>query len=271
MFNSDRLPCVWDNSGNPENLMFDGDGNLVAIDNMITGFDPDQNKATRANFDKFAGNVERLLHDIALDKPNEPHPLLTKIRRLFSHGRPDGGPPDVGAENFLPPSHYDIGEDGVLEMQAGLLEALPLFLELTQERLGALHEEVLAECGGALAAEQAKPARMRESFGAERVNLDFLNQVCAIFRSYAELQSSDPAVAAVARQRIGACAQHHFEHLQVVHYGTFHQKKRRHLRPGDQGGLAVGRREAAADGAAQMHLHAHRFRNRRRRHKAGGQ
>jgi hypothetical protein len=33
--NFDRLPCIWDNRGNPGNIMFTGDGHPNSIDNMV--------------------------------------------------------------------------------------------------------------------------------------------------------------------------------------------------------------------------------------------
>ena len=39
--NSDRLPTIFDNGGNTENIMFDHEGNPVAIDSMVSCFDPE--------------------------------------------------------------------------------------------------------------------------------------------------------------------------------------------------------------------------------------
>ena len=64
-----RLPCVWDNKGNMENLMFDDNADPVAIDSMISCFDPKGSGACQ--LETFAQQAEQANS-----------PLRTHIRAL---------------------------------------------------------------------------------------------------------------------------------------------------------------------------------------------
>eukprot|EP00051_Salpingoeca_urceolata_P016943 m.228034 g.228034 ORF g.228034 m.228034 type:complete len:575 (+) comp18824_c0_seq2:214-1938(+) len=163
--NYDRLPCLWDNEGNAGNLMFNKSGDPVAIDSLVSCFDPEVGKVA---FKAYLGRVRELLETIA-DDPGSEHPRVMRIRNMLLKGR--GTEAD---ESYCPPMLYDIGEDGVVEIQAGLLECA--------ERFDVLNLEVLsAMCAGPLAELEAKATKFK-SLGFEKIRLEFLAAVSDIFR-----------------------------------------------------------------------------------------
>ena len=164
IFNYDRLPCVFDNGGNTENIMLTDDGDVIAIDSMCSTFNIDEPKA-RAQFDAFRGRVAALVASV-MAAPDEPHPSFGSVRTLLAQGRGD-----ESSEAYCPPLGIDIGREGVLELQRGFLSTLPRFEALTDAALEALPRLVADHVG-----------REQDS-GFSRVRVDFLCAVRDVFRS----------------------------------------------------------------------------------------
>ena len=108
IFNWDRLPCVWDNTGNPGNVMFNRNNDLGCIDSccMHIGIDLDRNPAQ-----KFSERLEALVFAVATH-PEQAQPDFEKVRLLLRDGIP----------SLYEGLRYDITDEGVLEIQAGFLE-----------------------------------------------------------------------------------------------------------------------------------------------------
>jgi len=85
IFNYDRLPCVFDNGGNTENIMFGDDGEVIAIDSMVSCFAIDE-PAARTLFDAFCGRVSELVSS-ASAQPDVPQPAFEAVRALVRRPR----------------------------------------------------------------------------------------------------------------------------------------------------------------------------------------
>ena len=168
IFNYDRLPCVFDNGGNTENIMLSDGGEVIAIDSMISCFDATASAEARAQFDRFLARVAALVA-ACVEKPDEPHPAFAAVRTLLLKGRGD-----EADEAFCPPLHRDIGDDGVRELQAGFIESFAKFDALPRRSLAALPAAVMRFLG------------VDEGAGAERVRADFLGEVLDVFTKRGE-------------------------------------------------------------------------------------
>eukprot|EP01052_Picozoa_sp_SAG31_P038575 SAG31_NODE_5180_length_2695_cov_2.182203_3_plen_231_part_01 len=110
--NSDRLPAVWDNDGNTENLMIaEADNVPIAIDTMVNCFDA---VVGARSFEKLCSHVAALAQDLAVE-PRRASKAVDRFRQLLLKGRGT-----IEDEAFCPPIGYDIGEAGVLAMMAGI-------------------------------------------------------------------------------------------------------------------------------------------------------
>lgn len=144
IFNYDRLPCVFQNGGNTENVMIADDGSVVAIDSMISGFDIHSNPAARQQFDAFLKRAGALLA-ATLAAPTTPLAEFSAVRELLLKGRGD-----ESSEAYCPPLAYDIGDEGVCEIQSGFLSCLRDFDHIPArafEQLPRLVQAFLGEDG----------------------------------------------------------------------------------------------------------------------------
>lgn len=128
--NSDRMPLLWDNDGNTENLMLinavrDEHGGTthcvpVAIDTMVSCFDHTASKISAASFASLCARVTGLADQLAAEPSVEAARSCEpcqRFRRLLLHGRGT-----VEDEAYCPPVGHDIGDEGVAEVMAGLRE-----------------------------------------------------------------------------------------------------------------------------------------------------
>lgn len=74
-----RLPCVWDNKGNLENLMFDENDDPVAIDSLISCFDP---SVAKDAFATYIDRVRELVHHVHASADQE-SAAMKRIRDVF--------------------------------------------------------------------------------------------------------------------------------------------------------------------------------------------
>ena len=142
--------------------MLADDGSVVAIDSMVSGFDL-SNSSAKAQFDGFLTRVGALVAALVA-APTTPHAAFGAVRALLLKGRGD-----ESSEAYCPPLNYDIGEAGVLEIQAGFLSSLKDFDRLPKvalERLPRLVQDFLGE----------------EGYGASRCDPAFLSAICQVFR-----------------------------------------------------------------------------------------
>lgn len=112
--NSDRLPCIWANDGNPGNLVFEsGSCEPVAIDHWVTCIDRDSiEAATRQKRAEYLQLVHSTVLALAR-APDTEHADFAKIRTILLDGCVGHGWPGLG---------IDIGVEGTLEIQRGFLE-----------------------------------------------------------------------------------------------------------------------------------------------------
>eukprot|EP00054_Salpingoeca_dolichothecata_P017723 m.107273 g.107273 ORF g.107273 m.107273 type:complete len:641 (-) comp22570_c1_seq1:682-2604(-) len=163
--NHDRLPSVWDNQGNTENLMFNSEHNPVAIDSMVSCFDPEVGKKS---FDLYLSRVEDLIGKLTRN-PEDPHSSITRVRDLFLKGRGT-----MADEGYCPPLCYDIGEEGVREIQAGVIGTTSRIEWLNRSVLDSLREGVMEDI-------QDEITDLK-TYGMERINVNFLTEVGDVFR-----------------------------------------------------------------------------------------
>mmetsp|Transcript_78963 Transcript_78963/g.156403 ORF Transcript_78963/g.156403 Transcript_78963/m.156403 type:complete len:608 (-) Transcript_78963:86-1909(-) len=180
--NHDRLPCIWDNLGNPQNIMLSSDARcpLVAIDNQV-GCIPRQNCETRRGYLEKVRQITRAV----VRAPDVEHAAFAEVRRFFSHGcKQDTSTLLVGCgwEGL----RIDVGEEGTLEVQRGFLATIRRTAQgvgpagaacargfVTREVLEKEEKAVRALFG---------TGNVAESYGFERIDLDFCMSVIDIFR-----------------------------------------------------------------------------------------
>jgi len=147
--NMDRLPLIWNNNGNPCNVMVAKDGRVLAIDNTPFCIDPELHVDAAATY---ADRVEALVRGAAQCTPGTTFANFDRIQRLLLDGAPDGWP-GLG---------YDLDTAGMVVIQQGLLEGCTAIsaltrvdLELFRSRVQAATEDgdddgqkVLAAAGG---------------------------------------------------------------------------------------------------------------------------
>jgi hypothetical protein len=99
--NSDRLPFVADNEGNPGNLMFSTtDGSVLSLDNLVVQIDPFKNPDALKSYITTVSHVIKNL----IEKPRVPLPAVKKIE-TFIHSH----------------SNYKLFSEGCVEIQKGIL------------------------------------------------------------------------------------------------------------------------------------------------------
>lgn len=122
--NYDRLPCIWQNMGNTNNVMFmKNSGELISIDTAISAI---TSNAKLVYFETVADLVRELAAE-----PLSQSEAFTKIRTLLRDGDPKAGWPGIG---------IDIGEKGVEKMQEGFLNAVHHAVDGASQLDGGLRE-----------------------------------------------------------------------------------------------------------------------------------
>ena len=123
--NSDRLPALWHNTGNPGNIMWTKSGLIVGIDNSAVAIHEASplHAAYLARLDAF---LERLLADHTAETPE-----IARVRDVFRY---HGMEPPLVLEMGIPLG-YDIGVEGSIQIQRGVLEGFARFSEMGPEHL----------------------------------------------------------------------------------------------------------------------------------------
>jgi len=142
--NFDRLPCIWENHGNPQNLMLNIDsGDLIAIDNHVSCIPHGEIR------EKYLEKVRATTRAVA-GAPEVEHPAFARVRTFLKEGCPAGhGWPGLGV---------DVGPAGTVEVQAGFLSTI------RRATLGA----------GAAGAARARGLVTQESLSNEAIELAIL-------------------------------------------------------------------------------------------------
>mmetsp|Transcript_35699 Transcript_35699/g.70670 ORF Transcript_35699/g.70670 Transcript_35699/m.70670 type:complete len:524 (-) Transcript_35699:195-1766(-) len=179
--NYDRLPCIWDNKGNPENLMLDLDVNaqypLVTIDNQMSCIPRESGKLREAYFEKV-----RQATEATVLSPDVEHAAFAQVRQFLCQGCVQGhGWPGLGV---------DVGKQGTLEVQRGFLEAIH------RAAMGAgpagsaclpISRKQLAKDLGELESLLGNSPESANALGLEQIDCDFCASVVDIFRTALQL------------------------------------------------------------------------------------
>jgi hypothetical protein len=129
--NMDRLPLIWNNNGNPCNVMVAKDGRILAIDNTPFCIDPELHADAAATY---ADRVEALVRGAAQCAPGTTFANFDRIQRLLLDGAPDGWP-GLG---------YDLDTAGMVVIQQGLLDGCTAISALTRVDLELYRSRVQA-------------------------------------------------------------------------------------------------------------------------------
>mmetsp|Transcript_23442 Transcript_23442/g.61391 ORF Transcript_23442/g.61391 Transcript_23442/m.61391 type:complete len:403 (+) Transcript_23442:63-1271(+) len=101
--NGDRFPLIWDNRGNPGNVMMArGVGKAVSIDSQIQPIDAVQH---RVHFEAYLDKVRELVESLKAKGDGEELPQFKRVR-----------------DKLLEFTAHDVGTAGTIEMQKGFLE-----------------------------------------------------------------------------------------------------------------------------------------------------
>jgi len=161
----DRFPCggVWNNEGNPNNILFmDGDGHhspsLRAIDNNITSIDP---STRQENFLSYKNKVEQVLREI-ISHPTEETAAIKVVRNFI-----------------LQQSTHDIGEDGSVVIQEGVMDGVKIMVShLTKSEMEKMKMDVESQIRETLSLLGVDD----EHVGFSRINISFLDSMLELFK-----------------------------------------------------------------------------------------
>jgi len=161
--NWDRLPLIWDNVGNTENILFT-DSNLVyGIDQSVQSINP---KLHEENFKKYIAKVSTLLnHALALNTGDETG--VNKVRNCIKQT-----------------TDYDIGVSGCKYLYIGLLKQIEIFCStldhtIIQSIYSNLEDEVTKMIGN-----MGYGMDTHSRYGLNIIDLVFLDTILALFKSH---------------------------------------------------------------------------------------
>jgi hypothetical protein len=141
--NFDRLPCIWENNGNPGNIMFRTEPKHTAlcIDNMVSCIDVEKFDKQYQQYVEKATNLLRRLLPPDISNDNDVSSIDTtlkefeRVRTFLNDGTGNGGWPGLG---------YDIGINGMHEIQQGFFKCMLAFASVPRLEFinvkDALHE-----------------------------------------------------------------------------------------------------------------------------------
>ena len=166
--NFDRFPVVWNNNGNPGNVMFYGnmeeDGvaeevanRIVAIDNMTSCISRSKFKA---EYDAYADKTSTVLAALFQD-PTSINDAFNRVRMFLENGVPNGGWPGL---------HIDIGETGVKIVQEGFLESLAAVGDMEKNELYNVKEAL----ENLFCSSSSSDVDRKFRYGLERVDPEFI-------------------------------------------------------------------------------------------------
>eukprot|EP01119_Soliformovum_irregulare_P015304 TRINITY_DN4298_c0_g1_i1.p1 TRINITY_DN4298_c0_g1~~TRINITY_DN4298_c0_g1_i1.p1 ORF type:complete len:382 (-),score=85.13 TRINITY_DN4298_c0_g1_i1:71-1216(-) len=156
--NWDRLPCVWDNEGNPKNILFNvSDASMDAIDTSVTSISPDQ---FLENFQNYFHRVQSLMSSVYSHAENIPSEILKLGDFIHQY-----------TQCQLDSSDFE-------HLREGLEEAGKQIASITEKELEAMKEEVWNEVKDTLEVAQFTP----ECIGFNRVNIQFLTEMTKAFQ-----------------------------------------------------------------------------------------
>eukprot|EP01125_Pyxidicula_operculata_P005963 TRINITY_DN2082_c0_g1_i3.p1 TRINITY_DN2082_c0_g1~~TRINITY_DN2082_c0_g1_i3.p1 ORF type:complete len:378 (-),score=83.08 TRINITY_DN2082_c0_g1_i3:11-1144(-) len=109
--NSDRLPLIWNNPGNPGNIMITNQGQIISVENTVTTFELND-KA----FETYKETVESLLSDLVEKQGVENEKFKFIITKLYEF------------------TGYPFGKIGTLTLQGGFLDVLRRSVNIDLEK-----------------------------------------------------------------------------------------------------------------------------------------
>jgi len=192
--NSDRLPCIWENLGNPGNVMFTSEDNeVVSIDNTVCCIHPGNEQVLQ----HILGLVGYAAREVARS-PGQESSYFARVTNLLRDGCVDGmGWPGLGV---------DVGTEGTLEVQTGFLNAMEVAVHgkggeatgLTFQVLQDMKEQLLGPMCETFGVEPAQDVNL---YGLEFIHPQYCAAVVDIFREALQQQEDvgrAPAAAAAA-------------------------------------------------------------------------
>lgn len=156
--NWDRMPCVWDNDGNPKNILFNvSDSSMDAIDTSVTSISPDQ---FSENFQTYFQRVQSLMASVYAHSENIPSEItkLGDFIHQYTQCKLDGG---------------DLGH-----LMEGMIEKGKEIAAISQKELEEMKEQVWGEVESTLEVVQFTP----ECIGFNRINIQFLTEMTKAFQ-----------------------------------------------------------------------------------------
>jgi hypothetical protein len=130
--NSDRLPALWDNTGNLENITVSENSEIVGIDNGTACLN-----LNSPGFQRYQDRVSRFLGALLAD-PTQETPEIARVRTSI---RNHGMDPVLVAEMGIPEG-FDIGTAGSAVIQQGVLEGLARFAQMEPHHVEAFVQMV---------------------------------------------------------------------------------------------------------------------------------
>eukprot|EP00026_Physarum_polycephalum_P009045 Phypoly_transcript_09156.p1 GENE.Phypoly_transcript_09156~~Phypoly_transcript_09156.p1 ORF type:complete len:389 (+),score=89.44 Phypoly_transcript_09156:158-1324(+) len=180
--NWDRIPLIWDNKGNPENILFTTSHKRkelfpFAIDNTITSIDP----SLEENFSEYMDKVRYVINEVCRAW-NQP-PVFRNVRETFSVT--SAKPPSImKVREFFKSvfqGQYDIGDPGMRYFTIGFVATTQEFAKVSRADL----DELLANVEKLVEKACENTSLDPEVAGLQKINLDFVDGVLQIFREAA--------------------------------------------------------------------------------------
>lgn len=208
--NFDRLPCIWNNSGNPGNIMFTGNGHPNSIDNMVCCI-PLSNEELLS---PYLCLIEQVVYAVAA-APDKEHPQFMRIRKFLRDGCVEGhGWPGLGAE---------VGEEGTLEIQRGFIDCVRSVVygnghneALTIQELEDFVQYLLEYLPDNVSESEAKEEHL---LGFEAIEPKFFDRVLHAFKQALDKAEKEPGASSAPGQTLQV----------VVPDGSQRGRARRHL------------------------------------------
>eukprot|EP01111_Echinosteliopsis_oligospora_P004315 TRINITY_DN1690_c0_g1_i1.p1 TRINITY_DN1690_c0_g1~~TRINITY_DN1690_c0_g1_i1.p1 ORF type:complete len:434 (-),score=123.56 TRINITY_DN1690_c0_g1_i1:16-1224(-) len=180
--NWDRLPLIWDNKGNPDNILFTSSRrrkeiHAFAIDNSITSIDPSLSE----NFSEYMDKVRYVINEVC-KQWNEPEPFKN-VRQSFPLTCASHPPSILNILNFFKETVFhgecDVGIEGMKYFDLGFVESILAFAKVTLEDITKIRDNIEKQVSIPL---EKLPTMGLESVSFGKINLDFVNSILEIFR-----------------------------------------------------------------------------------------
>jgi len=190
--NWDRIPLIWDNEGNPENILFTKQKNItqqegdnliamqpVAIDNSVTSIDP---TVFRENYEEYLDKVRYVINEVCMYM--KVPKIFNKVREEFSITCYEKQPSVRNVTEFIKKvtSFVVKNRDCMDWFMIGFIQAIDLFSHVTYDQLEKMMRNVAEHVNEAL-----PPEMTADCLAMYKVNTQFLDGVIQVFREAAPI------------------------------------------------------------------------------------